>query len=75
MTLRVSDKINQGDFKHSILQKFREKIKKITLNSGILDNKIIRLEFEIDKLNPMTWLINQQNHLKIYCVWALEAVI
>jgi len=68
MTLRVSDKINQGDFKHSILQKFREKIKKITLNSGILDNKIIRLEFEIDKLNPMTWLINQQNHLKIY--WA-----
>ncbi len=68
MTLKINDKINQEDLRHSILRKFSEEIKKITFSSGARDNRILRFEFEIDKINPLAWLIDQQDSVKIY--WA-----
>ena len=66
MALKIINKKKQVNLKQRIIQKFSDEIKRITSMHGINDNKILRFEFEIDKINPLTWLINQKDPVKIY---------
>ncbi len=66
MTIETINNRKQEKFKLKILQRFREEINKTALLSGVRDNKILRFEFEIDKIDPLAWLANQQGAVRIY---------
>ncbi|MCL5985251.1 MAG: isochorismate synthase [Actinobacteria bacterium] len=66
MILSITNKKN--NLIDKIFLKLKEEINNNIFSSAGENDRIIRFEFEIEDMDPLTWLINQNDQVKIY--WA-----